>query len=113
MESLNAKKELIRDYKEKKQLGCVYLLKNQQNGKALLLTAADLAGAENRFHFAQQTRSCVHPKLQQDWGDGSQFVMELVETLERPEDGDNKSFAGELKELAQLCKEKFPGQAWY
>lgn len=107
------KKELISAYKEKKTIGCIYLLKNTENGKALLLTAPDMQGAQNRYNFAIKTGGCVHPKLQADWKNGCTFDMEILDTLEKKDDTNNKEFAEDLKALAELWQQKLIDQKWY
>ena len=107
------KKELIAAYKEKKNIGGVYLIKNAKNGKALLLTAPDIQGAQNRYNFSRKTSSCVHPKLQADWGNGGDFSMEILDTLEKKADTGRKEFAEELKDLAEIWQEKLADQLWY
>ncbi|MGI5971061.1 MAG: GIY-YIG nuclease family protein [Oscillospiraceae bacterium] len=106
------KKALVSAYKSKKDLGGVYILENRENGRCLLKYAADIKGAENRFMFSKSTGSCVEPRLQNDWGDGSGFCFSVVDTLEKSEDWDKLRFAEELKALAALWKDKLQ-KDWY
>ena len=107
------KKIRIANYKEKKSIGGVQMIRNTKNGKALLLPTPNAEGAENRFAFALATGGCIHPKLQADWGKGGPFTCVILDTLEKEEDWDNRRFREELEVLCALWMEKFPEQTWY
>lgn len=99
----NRKKELLLQYKERKVIGGVYVIRNKENGKMLLLSALDLNGSKNRFEFSKQTGSCSYIKLQSDWNKlgWDMFEFEVLEKIEKkPEQTD-----GEFKEDVKLLEE--------
>lgn len=109
------RREKVAEYKERKVVGGVYVLKNTENGKQLLLSAADLQGSRNRFTFSQQTNSCIQPKLQKDWetfGKES-FQFEVLEELEKKETQTAEEFAADVKILEELWREKLQGNTLY
>lgn len=112
-----AKKELIAQYKEKqrKKTGGVYAIRNTQNGKRLLLSAADLQGAKNRFDFAKNTDLCPLVQLSGDWKalGGAAFEFEPLETLEKKADQTDREFQDDMKTLEDLWREKLGGDPLY
>jgi len=102
------KKEKLAQYKERKVIGAVYLIKNTVNEKQLLLSTCDLQGSKNRFEFSQKTNSCVDLELQKDWDlfGGSIFFLEVVEQLEKKDTQTAKEFAEDIETLRELWLEK-------
>jgi hypothetical protein len=81
--SSKTSKEKLQEYKERKQIGGVYAIKNSINGKILLLSTADLKGIKNRFEFSIATNNCINHKLQKDWNEFGKnvFSFEVLEEL--------------------------------
>ncbi|NLV51030.1 MAG: GIY-YIG nuclease family protein [Clostridiales bacterium] len=107
-----SRKELAAAYKTKKQVGGVYCIVNDTDGRCLLKYTADLAGAKNRFDFAKATGRSTEIKLTDYWGDGSSFSFSVVDTLEKKEDWDDKRFIREVRLLAEIWKENLD-KNWY
>lgn len=101
---MSDRRALSKDYKERKQIGCVYSITNTRNGKYLLGYAADLASVRNRFQFAQTTGSAVDPRVRADWqAFGAQaFTLDVLEELERGPDQTPEQFMDDLKALEQM-----------
>ncbi len=106
--SAPSRKELLRAYKERRQTGGVYVIRNTATGRVLLQSAPNLSGGRHRFEFALKTNSCVHHALEADWkkyGAGV-FAFEPLETLEQGETQTNAAFLEDLKTLEALWDEK-------
>lgn len=102
------RKEAIRQYKERRQLGGVCRYVHVQSGRFLLFAEPDIVAAQNRFAFMQKTGSCPHLQLQADWKqDGPQaFRLEVMEELSCGEGQTAAAFRADLKELLSLWQEK-------
>ncbi len=109
------RKELREAYQNRRVVGGVYAVRNTENGKTLVMSAADLKGAANRYAFAKQTGGCFHPKLQKDlarYGKEA-FAFEVLEEIEKREDEPDGDFAGEVKILEELWLSKFDPSILY
>jgi hypothetical protein len=101
------KKELKQAYKQKSLPMGVFLIRNVDNDKVLLVSSANIEGAINRHKF--QLSKGLHPnaRLQQDWNElGSQkFEFEILDQIvPRTEPGaDHKA---DLNSLTELWLEK-------
>ena len=115
MKDDKTKRELQAQYKERKVIGGVYVIKNTHNNKLLLEASTDLQGSKNRFEFAQKTGSCIHLKLQSDWtkqGSG-EFAFEILEKLEKGEDQTIAEFKADIEVLKEMWLEKLSGRDLY
>lgn len=104
---MSTRREISKEYKERRLRGGVYTITNTRSGKYLIGHAANLASVRNRFDFAVTTGSAVHPKLRTDWeeaGDavGSVFRLDVLEELEQRPDQTQAEFMEDLKTLEQL-----------
>lgn len=101
---MNKRKEISKEYKERKRIGGVYTITNSVSGKYLIGHAADLASVRNRFQFAVTTGSTVDPRLRDDWNAlGAQaFRLDILEELEQQPEQSQASFMDDLKTLEQL-----------
>lgn len=110
-----SKKEMRAQYNERKVIGGVYAVRNTLNNKLFLDVSTDLRGSKNRFDFAVTTGSCVYLKLQNDWTEqgGNQFVIEVLEELEKGEGQSSPEFKDELELLKQMWLEKLSGEVFY
>lgn len=115
MDTGKTKKELATEYKERKVIGGVYIIKNLQNNKILLEASFNLQGSKNRFEFAQKTGSCVNKKLQQDWNKHGcmGFVFETLEELERKDTQTEEEFREDIELLKEMWMEKLEGKVYY
>jgi hypothetical protein len=103
------RKELLSEYKSRKETGGIYLIKNTVTGKILLLSTANLQSSKNRFAFSQRMGGCENLKLAADWkefGSGA-FVMEVLEEIDKVESQSNEEFKNDLKLLLALWTEKY------
>ena len=103
MEKKN-RKELQKSYKERTVTGGVYAIVNIQNGKRLLCKTTDIQGSRNRFEFAQNMNSCVHPRLKDDWAQhsGRIFRFDEIETLEKKSEQSDSDFLHDIEELFDI-----------
>jgi hypothetical protein len=103
---MNRKKELTKEYKERKQGGGVYRVVNTLNGKYLLDHTANLKSAQNRFAFSINMSGGFDYKLKKDWDEfGAQtFRFEILEELEQDADQTDAQFKEDLKTLEQLWR---------
>jgi hypothetical protein len=110
-----SRKELVREYRERTQIGGVYGIRNKSTGKTLLQTALDIDKAPNQFEFSKITGSCVHPYLADDWvkyGAGG-FELEILETLEKKETQTPEEFREDIRALESLWREKIGEKTLY
>jgi len=109
------KKALISAYKERKQIGGVFVIKNTVTGQMLLMSTLDLQGAKNSFHFAQKVGGCFHMKLQEVWKEfgGEAFIMEVLEELKKQETQTNKEFRQDMDLLEEMWLEKLDSATLY
>jgi len=103
---MNRRKEIIHTYKERKLCGGVYTITNTLNGMYLIDHVADLASAQNRFHFAVTTGSTVHPRLKEAWAESGvhAFSFEILERLEQGPEQSKTEFMADLRTLEQLWR---------
>ncbi|MGZ3665707.1 MAG: GIY-YIG nuclease family protein [Ktedonobacterales bacterium] len=103
---MNTRREISKQYKERKLHGAVYTITNTVNGKYLIGHAADLASLRNRFQFSVTVGSAIHPKLRKDWGElgANAFRLDVLEELEQGPDQTQAQFMEDLKTLEQLWR---------
>jgi len=104
--TMNRRKEIINEYKERKLSGGVYTITNILSGKYLIGHAADLKSVQNRFQFAVTTGLTFHPKLKKEWDvQGNQaFAFEVLEKLEQKPEQSPAEFMDDLKTLEQVWR---------
>lgn len=109
------KKQRIAAYKQQKSRGGIYAIRNTCTGRALLLSAANLQGAKNRFAFSLANGSCIHPKLQEEWEKlgPAAFRLEILEELEQNDGQSSKEFQEDLKALEEMYREKIGAHGLY
>ena len=105
------KKELAEQYKNRKQTGGVFAIKNTVLDKWYVDCTADLKAAQNRFAFFGST----HMKLAQDYDaqNGQGFVFEVLEELEKGELQTDREFKDDLALFKSIWLEKLAGQELY
>jgi hypothetical protein len=105
------KKEVINQYKNRKQIGGILAIKNTVLNKWYVDSAADLKAAQNRFSFFGVT----HAKAAQDYTaqKGEGCVFEVLEELEKGEGQTDEEFKADLALLKRLWLEKLVGQELY
>ncbi|MEM5769801.1 MAG: GIY-YIG nuclease family protein [Bacillota bacterium] len=99
--------ELMKSYKSRTVVGGVYAVTNAVTGKRILNFTADIQGSRNRFEFAQQMDSCIHPRLKDDWTrlGGDSFRFDIIETLEKKEGQTDSEFQEDLKSLFDIASD--------
>ncbi len=103
---MNRRRELSREYKERKLSGGVYTITNTANGKYIIGSAANLASVRNRFEFAVTTGSTVDPRMREDWAafGANAFTLDVREELEQGPEQTQAEFLEDLKTLEQLWR---------
>ncbi|MBN2170186.1 MAG: GIY-YIG nuclease family protein [Candidatus Krumholzibacteriota bacterium] len=104
---MKSKRDLRRDYKERRKTGGVFQVKHVGNGKVLLASSLNLEGAVNRNKFTLTTGGHPNKDLQRDWDEDGpdKFVFEILEVVE-VEDDPGLDLDEELKLLEQIWIEK-------
>lgn len=104
----NRKKELIRQYKERKVTGCVFVVRNTQNGRYYLNYSDVSAAARNSFDLAVNTGGEYKPCMRGDWKEygARAFSFEVLEELDKKDTQTSREFIEDLKTLTELWAEK-------
>jgi len=105
------KKELAKQYKNRKQIGGVFAIKNAALGKWYVDCTADLAAARNRFGFMGDSFMKIAKDYKEQKGEGFEFVV--LEELHKRETQTGKEFSMDLALLKSLWLEKLVGQELY
>lgn len=115
MRTSQDKKDIIRQYKDRKKVGGIICYENTANGKILIEAAPNLQSAKNRFDFAKSTGSCVTPKLENHWQScsGDVFMLSVLEELAMGETQSEKEFRDDLAVLCELWKDKLCSKEMY
>jgi group I intron endonuclease len=104
---MKSKKDIKREYKERKKVAGIFQVKNIENGKVLLGSSLNLEGPLNRHKFLLTTGSHSNKALQKEWKEygPNKFVFEILEVVDVKDD---PSFNpdDELKLLEQIWIEK-------
>lgn len=100
------RREISKQYRERRLRGGVYTITNAVNGRYLIGHAADLASARNRFQFAVTTGSTVDPRLRDDWQalGAHAFTLEVLEELEQQSNQSQAEFMDDLLALEALLR---------
>ncbi len=109
------RKELKAQYRERKVIGGVFVIRNTATDKLFLDYTTDLQGSKNRFTFARQTGSCIDLKLQSDWAKqgAGDFTLEVLEELEKDSAQTDAEFAADVKLLKEMWAEKLADRDFY
>jgi len=101
-----SRRDISREYKERRLRGGVYTITNTVNGKYLIGHAADLASLRNRFQFAVTTGSVVDPRLRADWADvgPAAFRLDVLEEIEQQPEQSQAEFLDDLRMLERLLR---------
>lgn len=101
------KKELKREYKDRKITAGVFQIRNTINNKVLLGSSKNLEGIWNSNKFQLSAGMHRNKKLQKDWNEfeAENFVFEVLEAVEKNEDP-NFNLNDELTLLEQIWLEK-------
>lgn len=89
---MKSRKDLIREYKERRKPAGVFMVKNTANGKVLLGSSLNLEGPWNGLRFMLRNGKHENKALQADWSTFGEerFSFEILETVpERSDAGLN------------------------
>lgn len=111
----NRRKELMREYKERKPVGGVYKITNTVSGRYIIDHTANIQSARNHFQFAQKMGSPMHLELKKDWAEhgGQAFTLDVLEEVEQRADQTPAAFLDELKTLEQLHRANYDASQSY
>ena len=104
---MKTRKELKRDYKERKKPAGVFQVKNTANGKVLLGSSLNLEGPLNSHRFMLTIGRHRNEQLQKEWNEfgGDRFVFEILEVVKVKDDPDF-NLIDELTLLEEIWLEK-------
>lgn len=110
-----SRKDLLREFREQKETGGVYALRNLHTGKRLILSTNTLSKAQSQLDFAKATGSCVHPLLNDDWATlgADAFSLEILESLDRKDTQTAAEFMEDVRALEELWREKLQNEGLY
>lgn len=106
---------MSRAYKEAKQTGGIYVIRNVKTGKMLLQSTRTIEKAANLLSFAKMTGSCVHPLIAGDWEryGPDAFELEIFETIDKKDTQSDAEFASDIRALEELWHEKLGADKLY
>ena len=109
------KKEIKKDYQQKKTIGGIYAIQNTKTNKWFIKESYNIVASKNLFDFSKKINDCPEQKLKQDWLQyGSDcFHFEVLEESEKGEEQTRKAFGEDLKELLQIWLEKLQHKTLY
>jgi hypothetical protein len=112
---MSTRRDISREYKERRLHGGVYTITNTVNGKYLIGHAADLASMRNRFQFAVTTGSAVDPRLRADWVEmgAAAFRLDVLEEIEQQPEQSQADFLDDLQTLEQLLRARLDASKAY
>jgi hypothetical protein len=85
---VKSRKEIIREYKERRKPAGVFMVKNTANGKILLGSSLNLEGPLNSHRFMLRIGKHENEALQKDWlafGE-NKFTFEILESVPESDD---------------------------
>ncbi len=110
------RKELIRQYKETPRPMGVFQIKNNRNGKLLLLKALNIPGIITRHQLELRRGMHRNRELQAEWNQCGEeaFSFDILATL-KPEEHPPEAWAGAVADLLQTWLDKLQpyGDAGY
>ena len=104
---MQSRKDIIREYKERRKPAGVFQVKNTTNGKVLLGSSLNLEGPLNAHKFMLTIGKHRNEALQKEWDEfgGDKFVFEILEEV-KVKDDPNFNLEDELTLLEQIWIEK-------
>jgi len=91
----------------KTQMG-VFIIKNNKNNMVYVDVSTDIEKILNRYKFELRMGSSRIKEMQKDWTNyGEQaFSFEVLDTIKRDENNENRNYSEDLKTLKMLCMDK-------
>jgi hypothetical protein len=104
---VKSRKDIKREYKERKKPAGVFQVKNTANGKVLLGSSLNLEGSLNGHKFKLTIGRHLNEVLQKDWNEQGpdHFAFEILEVVKVKDDPDF-NLSDELTLLEQIWLEK-------
>jgi hypothetical protein len=104
---VKSRKDIKREYKERKKPSGVFQVKNMANGKVLLGSSLNLEGSLNGHKFKLSIGRHPNEALQKDWNEEGpeKFIFEILEVVKVKDDPDFR-LEDELTLLEQIWLEK-------
>ena len=104
---MKSRKEIKREYKERKKAAGVFQVKNTKNGKVLLGSSLNLEGPLNGHKFMLTIGRHRNEALQKEWNEygPDAFVFEILEVV-KVRDDPSFNLDDELTLLEQIWVEK-------
>jgi group I intron endonuclease len=104
---MKTRKDILREYKERKKPAGVFRLRNTVNGKFLFGSSLNLEGVFNRHKFLLSIGKHENEALLKDWKEygADAFVFEILEEV-RFTDDEFFDLKDELTLLEQIWSEK-------
>lgn len=104
---MTSRKDIKREYKERKKPAGVFQVKNTANGKVLLGSSLNLEGPLNAHKFMLTIGRHRNEALQKDWKEygPDRFAFEILEIV-KVKDDPNFNLIDELTLLEQIWLEK-------
>lgn len=102
------KRQLQEAYKNRKVVGCVFIVRNAKNGRFYLNYSDVSAAAKNTFDLAVSSGTAYKPVMINDWKEhgASAFSFEILEEIEKTEEQSDREFRDDLATLTDLWLEK-------
>lgn len=112
---MDRRKELKEQYKNRKVVGGIYRIINQENGRFYLQSTDDMQATHNWFRSCRTFGGCTLPPIQEDWKKFGMdaFYVEELDLLEKGELQTREEFMSDLKTLLALWSEKLPKENRY
>jgi len=105
--NMKSKKDIKREYKERKKPAGIFQVKNIANGKVLLGSSLNLEGPLNSHKFMLTIGQHRNKELQKDWNEygPDKFVFEILEVV-KVKDDPAFDLSEELTLMEQIWIEK-------
>ncbi len=113
MSEKQGRRDAIRAYKEREEIGGLYRIVNTATGDATpLMATPNMAGQRNRFEFGKTTGACFDSSVQDQWNQYGPSAFEFVEVerLKRKPEQSVAEFRDELQALLTLWAEGEEGK---
>lgn len=104
---MRSRRDIKREYKERKKSAGIFQIKNTANGKVLLGSSLNLEGPLNSHRFMLTIGRHRNESLQKEWNEHGpdKFVFEVLEVVQAKDDP-NFNLDDELALLEQIWLEK-------
>ncbi|SNS90507.1 hypothetical protein SAMN05446037_102659 [Anaerovirgula multivorans] len=106
--SIQSRKELKEQYKNREIIGGVYRIICKENGKFWLRATKEIEVSKNRFLFSIATNSCPETCMIKEWKqfDPSAFSFEILEKIKMEETQTEIEFIEDTNILLEIWKDK-------